>query len=110
MAGLLVLDEKRLGTGCDRSGRMSRAGDLNLLDEQRLEPGWAQHLDLIAPGEQVPGQLAHAAAAKANHDRAVRLRLDRLVGVEAPPQRALRRGWQDAQGHVLGVILVDAEA
>src|SRR5437879_296509 len=89
---------------------MGAPRNLDLFDQQVLEPGGIEDLDLVAPSEQVPGKLAHTAGPEAHDHGAVHLRLKLLVGMEAPAQGALRGGRQDAQHHVLGIVLVDAEA
>ena len=83
---------------------------LDLLNQGPAQHVRLKHLHLVAPGKQVPGELAHAAGAEANDHRAVRLLLQDLVGVEALAQSPFGRGGLDAQNHVLGVVLIDSEA
>jgi hypothetical protein len=55
------------------------ASHAKLFDHHRFQHGRRDDLERVTPGEQVPGQLAHAPGPEGDRHRAVRFRLDLLV-------------------------------
>src|SRR5690606_21155595 len=83
--------------------------DLKLAYHQILKPRRREEIDLVGPGEQVPGQLQHAAGPEAHQHRSVRLLRDLLIGMETPSQSVRRAVGLDAQDDILRIAMEDPE-
>ena len=69
--GLLKVDEEDLRPRPVSSGRMGPQGQSQFLHQHPPQDRRGDHPDPVAPGEQMPGELAHAAGAKTDNHRTV---------------------------------------